>query len=295
MRGNRDRFKGLCLLAGLAWTAATWTQAAGQCQSFSDPAAFEAYNEKVGLQLLGAEDFEPPVSNLGFGDIALLVDPLEAGVENIDPETGLGFPEGLASGMVIIQSSVTPRNPAVGEPGNGLAAVGPGAVDPPLPAPESVKVGADYFSEGTDLFFSSDAGWLWSVGLTLEVAFGGSAEVTVFSWDEYEIFSQIVEAPEGEAVFLGVSCVETPITRINVSGSGGELVDDIQMWGMPTIDCPWDCGDGDGEVGIVDFLALLSEWGAVGTPCDIGLGEPGVGVEEFLALLGAWGPCPGER
>jgi hypothetical protein len=56
--------------------------------------------------------------------------------------------------------------------------------------------------------------------------------------------------------------------------------------------CPWDCGDGDGLVGIVDFLAVLAEWGSTGTPCDTGLGAPGVGIEEFLDLLANWGPCP---
>jgi len=56
--------------------------------------------------------------------------------------------------------------------------------------------------------------------------------------------------------------------------------------------CPWDCGDGDGTVGIVDFLALLAQWGIVGAPCDLGLGAPGVGIEEFLDLLASWGACP---
>ena len=53
--------------------------------------------------------------------------------------------------------------------------------------------------------------------------------------------------------------------------------------------CPWDCGDGDGNVGIVDFLALLGEWGGPGD-CDIDGG--GVGITDFLELLGNWGPCP---
>ena len=56
--------------------------------------------------------------------------------------------------------------------------------------------------------------------------------------------------------------------------------------------CPWDCGDGDGIVGIVDFLALLGQWGQVATSCDLDLGVAGVGIEEFLDLLGHWGPCP---
>jgi len=56
--------------------------------------------------------------------------------------------------------------------------------------------------------------------------------------------------------------------------------------------CPWDCGDGDGDIGIVDFLELLAQWGAKGGSCDWGLGGPGVGINEFLVILSAWGPCP---
>jgi len=57
--------------------------------------------------------------------------------------------------------------------------------------------------------------------------------------------------------------------------------------------CLWDCGgDHDGNVGIVDFLGLLSQWDQVGTTCDFGLGDPGVGVNEFLDVLANWGPCP---
>ncbi len=54
--------------------------------------------------------------------------------------------------------------------------------------------------------------------------------------------------------------------------------------------CPWDCGDGDGTIGIVDFLALLGQWGQVATSCDIDGG--GVGITDFLELLGNWGACP---
>ena len=56
--------------------------------------------------------------------------------------------------------------------------------------------------------------------------------------------------------------------------------------------CLWDCSGikGDGEVSISDFLALLAQWGQVGTPCDFDGG--GVGVTDFLELLAHWGPCP---
>ncbi len=54
--------------------------------------------------------------------------------------------------------------------------------------------------------------------------------------------------------------------------------------------CPWDCGDGDGAVGIGDFLAVLGTWGEVGVPCDFDGG--GVSISDFLKLLGQWGACP---
>ncbi len=54
--------------------------------------------------------------------------------------------------------------------------------------------------------------------------------------------------------------------------------------------CPWDCGDQDGMVGIIDFLALLAEWAQIGTPCDFD--GTGVAIIDFLKLLGNWGVCP---
>src|SRR5262249_16050805 len=52
--------------------------------------------------------------------------------------------------------------------------------------------------------------------------------------------------------------------------------------------CPADCGNGDHAVGIVDFLALLGQWGGPGA-CDLNGG--GVGITDLLALLSQWGPC----
>ncbi|MHC4427853.1 MAG: poly(ethylene terephthalate) hydrolase family protein [Planctomycetota bacterium] len=53
--------------------------------------------------------------------------------------------------------------------------------------------------------------------------------------------------------------------------------------------CPWDCGDGDGTVGVVDFLALLADWGNT-SDCDFDGG--GVSVTDVLEMLANWGPCP---
>jgi len=53
--------------------------------------------------------------------------------------------------------------------------------------------------------------------------------------------------------------------------------------------CAWDCGDNDGIVGIVDFLALLAAWGSTG-PCDFD--GSGVGITDFLQVLANGGSCP---
>ena len=65
----------------------------------------------------------------------------------------------------------------------------------------------------------------------------------------------------------------------------------LAVWAnKQTPPCPWDCGDGDGTVGIVDFLKLLADWAVVGSPCDFDGG--GVGIVDFLKLLANWGNCP---
>ena len=59
----------------------------------------------------------------------------------------------------------------------------------------------------------------------------------------------------------------------------------------PVDPCPWDL-DGDGIVGITDFLALLAEWGvAANGPPDFD-GDGTVGITDFLELLSRWGGCP---
>jgi hypothetical protein len=55
--------------------------------------------------------------------------------------------------------------------------------------------------------------------------------------------------------------------------------------------CIWDCGEpADGEVGVVDFLALLAQWNQIAAPCDFDGNRVNIG--DFLELLANWGPCP---
>jgi hypothetical protein len=53
--------------------------------------------------------------------------------------------------------------------------------------------------------------------------------------------------------------------------------------------CPGDI-NGDGVVGVGDFLDLLAAWGSAGGPADVN-GDGTVDVQDFLQLLTAWGPC----
>ncbi|MHC4969046.1 MAG: DUF7467 domain-containing protein, partial [Planctomycetota bacterium] len=70
--------------------------------------------------------------------------------------------------------------------------------------------------------------------------------------------------------------------------------DDLNGNGVPDeCECPCDCAvPPDGQVSVLDFLALLAQWGGPGS-CDCEDPPDGVvDVGDFLALLAAWGPCP---
>jgi hypothetical protein len=69
-------------------------------------------------------------------------------------------------------------------------------------------------------------------------------------------------------------------------------IDDLLVtrWTCPEPPCPGDT-DGDGSVGFLDLLAVLSSWGpCAGCPGDAD-GDGGVGFLDLLAVLSAWGPC----
>ena len=48
--------------------------------------------------------------------------------------------------------------------------------------------------------------------------------------------------------------------------------------------------DGDGMVGILDFLQVLIDWGVCPPPCEADLdGDLRVGITDFLEVLAEWG------
>ncbi len=80
-------------------------------------------------------------------------------------------------------------------------------------------------------------------------------------------------------------CDITDGTSLDTNGNG--IPDECE--------CPGDI-DGDGMVGITDFLSVLGLWGPCAVPCpptcapDVD-GDCIVGINDFLIVLGNWGPC----
>ncbi|MHC4219511.1 MAG: LVIVD repeat-containing protein [Planctomycetota bacterium] len=110
----------------------------------------------------------------------------------------------------------------------------------------------------------------------------------------------VTDAGEGVRV-LDVSVPTSPTSEEFINTPGSALSVALNARRIYVADGPTglrifgDCSclvdlDGDGNVGINDFLQLLADWGRTGVPADFDGG--GVGVTDFLILLANWGPCP---
>ncbi len=96
------------------------------------------------------------------------------------------------------------------------------------------------------------------------------------------------------------SIVQDASFLFRIDPDNGEILETVEIpgaaglslfSGLVFIPCAGDI-DGDGEVGILDFLDLLGAWGPnPGHAADLD-GDGVVGIIDFLSLLGAWGPCP---
>jgi hypothetical protein len=68
------------------------------------------------------------------------------------------------------------------------------------------------------------------------------------------------------------------------------LIDETDFGSKCDCDCKTPC---DAQVGVLDFLELLAQWGGDGS-CDCATPENDeVDVLDFLYMLSVWGPCPG--
>jgi len=275
-----------------------WLPPFPPCTVFNDRGAFAQFNQADGKFVKDIEDFEPPVSNLGFGDIGSLVDPLQGIVPNVDPVTLLGFPGGLLNENLRIQSNLLGPNAPAEAPGSGLVAIGPGFIDPVVPVPNSVVVGPQAFANSLDLIFDPAEN---HTGIGFDVAdpvgaFG--AHISVFDKNNVEIAREFI-AVTPDKTFFGIWCPDT-IGRINVAGVsdtggvGGELVDNLEMWLDPP-PCPEDI-NGDGVINVLDLIDLLLCFGQPAVPGCVAedVNSDGtVNVLDLIDLLLAFGTaCP---
>jgi hypothetical protein len=92
--------------------------------------------------------------------------------------------------------------------------------------------------------------------------------------------------------FVGVVSDQADIQSMVILADSDEtLITGIAASPGAPAPCPADL-DGDGEVGVTDFLDLLAAWGPnPGHPADLD-GDGIVGVTDFLTLLADWGSCP---
>jgi hypothetical protein len=127
----------------------------------------------------------------------------------------------------------------------------------------------------------------------VEVYFGDLTEtgMTYYNDDQgLEEFLQFFYQPTVGACCSEEGCLVTTECEC-VEFVWGQYLGDGSTCADCAAPCPWDCEPApDGNVGVTDFLAMLAEWGQVGTSCDFDGG--GVGITDFLKLLGEWGPCP---
>ena len=136
---------------------------------------------------------------------------------------------------------------------------------------------------GTTIRIYHDAALVFSIVVNNKGPIPALSQVLVIGEDDpanvLEFFGGLID----EVTLFDRALDQTEVQSIYDAGSAG----------MSPFCCPWDCDSSestDGTVGIVDFLALLSQWGQVGSSCDFDGG--GVGIVDFLDLLGHWGPCP---
>ena len=265
-------------VAGSSWAGVTFF--------IDDEAGFNA--AVSGFTFEGTEDWES--SNLPPNDCDSFPDPLAPGVPN-GP-----FPNGTNPDMdMTVQSNTLGGNPTVPSPGLDLGTCSQGFKGTPTDQVSTVS----NFGVSYDMIF----------GLSDTIAFSltplifdtkstgdpGTATVRVYDTSNV-LIGIVVDIPvagfTNPTTFVGIVATDGDrIARVNVFGTspGDDFTgsDNMDLYTLCAADL-----DGSGDVGIVDFLALLAAWGPnPGHPADFD-GDGIVGITDFLELLANWGPCP---
>ncbi len=219
-----------CLLAVAAF--AVPAMAGSQASLFQNSNDFDTAINDAGKILKGVEDFENattfPVPGAPGPLAGPLADPLQAGVANLD-FNGVGFENGLVNSNLQLQSNVFGSDPFDIAGGGGLIVLGPNF----LPGQTSHVVGANTFTESTDLLFPDGDKTAVSLDLFSNGAVG-DVQVTVFDVDGIQILQDVVSGVSTSGSFVGVIS-DVAIGRINVADleEFGELVDNIALYQVP--------------------------------------------------------------
>ena len=146
------------------------------------------------------------------------------------------------------------------------------------------SLGETPFTEVFTVEVSDDGGASWT---TLEIVGPGGPEAAGgWIFKQFDLAATGIEPTDQFRIrFIAQDLDDPSIVEAGVDGV------QLQRILCDTTACPWDL-DGDGMVGITDFLDLLSQWGEdPGGPPDFD-GDGTVGITDFLELLSHWGACP---
>jgi hypothetical protein len=301
MTSNERVIAGLCLGAVACLGAAPPAQAGGPggAQFFLDPIQFEQTMADIGKVSKAQWDFKPdnlpPGIIVGADDfLDINTHPANApGVWNNADGTTLWPPE---VDNVQFSANINPGGPfaPVGPQGLFYAKAGFNGLD-------NNMLGSNFPDPSFDIISGPPAGDNHTAIAfdLLSWSFGGPAgafQVTAYNKNEQVIGAITITANPFQKVFLGILAPPgDTIGRVDIwdvlgGFEGISFLALYQQQGQAPW-CPGDCAfPPDKLVNVVDFLALLAQWGGPGS-CDIN-GDGIVNIQDFLLLLALWGPCP---
>jgi hypothetical protein len=129
----------------------------------------------------------------------------------------------------------------------------------------------------------NDGNGVFGTATAFEGGAAGEWALAAADMNDDGILDLVIGARNSQTIIVRTGNGNGTFSRAGTQGSGG------QTWMLVTGDL-----DGDGAVGILDFLALLAAWGPCPGPCppfcpaDVDF-DCAVGITDFLALLGNWG------
>jgi hypothetical protein len=304
MRWNERVIAGLCLgaVACLGTAPPAHAGGPGGAQFFLDPIQFEQTMADIGKFSKAQWDFKPdnvPAESINAIDdiLDITTHPVNApGVWEDAAGNDLWPPE---VDNVRFSSNLTP---GPGQPLTPHGVTGLVYLKPPVFELDSNVLAANFFVDSFDIISGPPAGDNHTAISfeMVQVAVGGAPPpvflVSVFNKNEELIGTFAIDGAPNQRIFLGILAPPgDTIQRVDIwdQSGGAEGISFLALYQqqgqLPA--CPGDCAfPPDKVVNVVDFLALIAQWGGPGS-CDLD-GNGTVNVLDFLDLIAIWGPCP---